>query len=224
MKLIKISAIDGAGKSTVTELLSDRFHEDNLNVTTIHWTTDSLLPYFPSRSGFGSLVLEKLFRAKKYMKREVRNDGENSDSSGASSSTHRRLYKSLIVIKFLFVILNYVVMSLYINLLYRKFDYIILDRNFHDDVLQLEYLGLPTIFVEAGYKITDMSNLFCIDVPSELAKERDWESDGHQHPDAYYRKKIDLYRRNIKKYNIHRLDGTNTQDEVLEEILNHLEL
>jgi len=225
VKTIALSAVDGAGKSSTARAVEARIREEGRTVRTLHWPSDSLLGLLPDRSGrtargLATLVGTDRFRSEAGRTPEIRGSRTHEiDASGWLARPRRAVFLTLLVVMFCLVVVNDRLMRPALARRYRGVDRVVLDRCALDDLVHLEYLGLPGGLVARGIARTDTDGIRLIDVPPEVAMGRDTGVDGPDHSDRYYEEKVALYRRYADRHDIRRLDGTDDVEELSRRIV-----
>jgi hypothetical protein len=219
VRVIKLSAVDGAGKSTVASTIASRVRRRGARVVVLHWPSDSLLGFLPDESNRG---IEALVAGFEQALTLVRSDPTASELTHQSASggpnkagttppivgTGFRYASALLfTLKFWVVLANYLFMLGYLPIRYRGVDCVVLDRCLFDDLVQLEYRGVPRPLIALGIALVTTTDQYCLEVGPRTAAARDQESDGPTHPAHYYERKTRLYRRYATWRTISRIDA-----------------
>lgn len=208
MRVIYLSGVDGAGKSTVRATLARRLRREGARVATLHWPSDSLLGLLPHKSGPTASVLFGLVGYDPTGNREPREDPETTRRPGPEDGPRRAAWLALLLATFWLVLANASLMRLVIAVRYRGADRVVADRSPLDDLVQLEYLGLSPALVSWGVDRLSLARVHVLAVPAGVAIDRDSGPDGPDHPPSYYGSKARLYGRYADREEFHRLDAT----------------
>jgi hypothetical protein len=221
VRLIEPSAVDGAGKSTVASRIATRVRSRGGSVVVLHWPSDSLLGFLPDESTRGIATLVDAFDG------DSSADGTNRPPGTTVPGTLRSslgvafdyAVVLLFTLKLWFVLLNYLLMIPYLAIRYRNVDYVVLDRCVFDDLIQLEYRGVPRGLVRLGLTPVGAGNRYCLEVGPRTAAARDRGADGPDHADDYYDRKSRLYRGYARRRGITRVDATARPSTIARAIL-----
>lgn len=221
MRLIELSAVDGAGKSTVASRIATRVRSRGESVVVLDWPSDSLLGLLPDESTRGIATLVDAFDGDSSADGADRPPGTTVPETLRSPLGAAFDYAVALVftLKFWFVLLSYLLVIPYIAVRYRDVDYVVLDRCVFDDLIQLEYRGVPRRLVRAGLTLIGAGNRYCLEVGPRTAAARDRGADGPDHAADYYDRKSRLYRGYAKRHGLTRVDATARPSAVARAIL-----
>ncbi|WP_394739324.1 nucleoside/nucleotide kinase family protein [Natronococcus roseus] len=221
MRLIELSAVDGAGKSTVASRIATRVRSRGESVVVLHWPSDSLLGFLPDESTRGIATLVDAFDGDSSADGTDRPPGTTVPGTLRSplGAAFDYVVALVFTLKLWFVLLNYLLVIPYLVVRYRDVDYVVLDRCAFDDLLQLEYRGVPRGLVRAGLALIRTGDCYCLEVGPRTAAARDRGADGSDHADDYYDRKSRLYRGYARRHGVTRVDATARPSTIARAIL-----
>ena len=179
---IGFMGLDGAGKTTLAEMLYSHLKRSRNDVVYLHWIGCSLTTFIHQIS----------IKLKKILNRGPAQLAFNPQTSLASTSAFQLSIRTVLLV------LNLILIKFRIILHELRGKIVICDRYFFDELVHLRYLGLnDLIFNIFLYIVPNPKNLIYIEVPPDLARERKPE-----HNTAYYTQKYEIYKYVVKKKNI----------------------
>lgn len=229
MKIITISGIDGSGKSTQLKKLQERLEEQSKNVQSFHVVTFSLINNI-------------LWKNKKRKERKHKlQQNENLDQTTIFEQPAKAVTSGNLLTIFgrkIILLIDIIRFKFFTRRLQqRKIDYLLSDRYFYDQIINILYLSYKKAIIQEianpqGKKIDiklspllklsnklipKPANSFFVDVPPKIALERD--RDIEQGKEYLVIKRV-LYKKFLDQWDIKLIDGNNEADIIQEEILN----
>ena len=223
MKLISISGLDGSGKSTQTEVLKKHLESQGKKVLYFHAIQFSFAQKLKEfkENVIPDLIrnLDSRFRGNDKKRSRQEKNAAPSTEPGSSAGVTRANWPQIQLRK-IFLLIDVLRFRCAATRKYpNSYDYLLSDRYFFDSALNIQYLSKNNKSLLVEKIIPQPDKAFYLEVEPAMIMQR------KRVPDQgieYLRTKRDLFETSIAKWDLERIDGNRTEEEIFEEISNQI--